>query len=82
VILLLFPFLFHYVFRPDALMRNQALEMERNAERFAFLKWGAGAFRDFRIVPPGAGIVHQVRSDNRRHPTHDIYMRFSCVLRP
>lgn len=44
----------------DAADRNQALEMERNKERFQFLKWGASAFKNFLIVPPGSGIVHQV----------------------
>jgi aconitate hydratase len=43
---------------PDAKDRNEALEFERNAERFAFLKWGETAFQNFRIVPPGNGIVH------------------------
>ncbi|KAF2345490.1 Aconitase/3-isopropylmalate dehydratase large subunit alpha/beta/alpha domain, partial [Trinorchestia longiramus] len=45
---------------PDALERNQQLEFERNRERFVFLKWGASAFRNMLIVPPGSGIVHQV----------------------
>ena len=36
------------------------MEFTRNAERFAFLKWGETAFENFRIVPPGNGIVHQV----------------------
>lgn len=44
----------------DALTRNQAMEMERNRERFQFLKWGAKAFQNMLIVPPGSGIVHQV----------------------
>lgn len=39
---------------------NEALEFHRNKERFAFLKWGEKAFTNFRIVPPGNGIVHQV----------------------
>lgn len=39
---------------------NEALEFHRNKERFAFLKWGEKAFSNFRIVPPGNGIVHQV----------------------
>jgi len=39
---------------------NVALEMERNRERYAFLRWGQTAFRDFRVVPPGTGICHQV----------------------
>ena len=45
---------------PDALRRNEEIEMGRNIERFEFLKWGAHAFGNMRIVPPGNGIVHQV----------------------
>ncbi|XP_055677417.1 cytoplasmic aconitate hydratase-like [Lutzomyia longipalpis] len=45
---------------PDALTKNQDLEFERNKERFTFLKWGAKAFNNMLIVPPGSGIVHQV----------------------
>jgi aconitate hydratase len=45
---------------PDALSRNQALELKRNAERYAFLRWGAQAFDNLRIVPPGNGILHQI----------------------
>ncbi|EEQ98651.1 aconitase, putative [Perkinsus marinus ATCC 50983] len=45
---------------PEALEKNQGLEFQRNGERFAFLKWGAEAFDNFNIVPPGSGIVHQV----------------------
>lgn len=44
----------------DAIMKNQNLEFERNKERFTFLKWGAKAFKNMLIVPPGSGIVHQV----------------------
>ena len=44
----------------DAAARNQALEMQRNAERYAFLRWGGQAFANLRIVPPGNGICHQV----------------------
>ncbi len=39
---------------------NVALEYQRNAERYQFLRWGQGAFDDFKVVPPGTGIVHQV----------------------
>jgi aconitate hydratase len=39
---------------------NVALEFERNHERYAFLKWGQGVFNNFRVVPPGTGICHQV----------------------
>lgn len=45
---------------PDAQGRNLARELQRNAERYAFLRWGAQAFDNFRIVPPGSGICHQV----------------------
>ncbi len=45
---------------PDAAVRNQALELQRNAERYAFLRWGGQAFAHLRIVPPGNGICHQV----------------------
>lgn len=44
----------------DAKQRNEELEFNRNRERFQFLKWGSKAFDNFKIVPPGSGIVHQV----------------------
>jgi aconitate hydratase len=44
----------------DALAANAKREFERNAERYEFLRWGQQAFADFRVVPPGSGIVHQV----------------------
>lgn len=44
----------------DAKEKNEEIEFNRNQERFAFLKWGEKAFDNFRIVPPGNGIVHQV----------------------
>ncbi|MEK9626005.1 MAG: aconitate hydratase AcnA [Gammaproteobacteria bacterium] len=44
----------------DALKANAALEYERNAERYAFLRWGQEAFSNFQVVPPATGIVHQV----------------------
>ncbi|MEU0496374.1 aconitate hydratase AcnA [Mycobacterium sp. NPDC006124] len=43
-----------------AFERNVQLEYERNGERYQFLRWGQGAFDDFKVVPPGTGIVHQV----------------------
>ncbi|MFS0698767.1 aconitate hydratase [Cellulomonas sp. 179-A 4D5 NHS] len=46
--------------RSDAFERNVALEYERNFERYQFLRWGQTAFDDFKVVPPGTGIVHQV----------------------
>jgi len=45
---------------PSAFADNVAIEMERNAERYAFLRWGQQAFANFRVVPPGTGICHQV----------------------
>jgi aconitate hydratase len=44
----------------DAFKRNAELEFERNQERYAFLRWGQGAFEGFKVVPPDTGIVHQV----------------------
>lgn len=46
--------------QPSALERNMDIEYERNRERYQFLRWGQGAFANFRVVPPGTGIVHQV----------------------
>ncbi|MFO1052375.1 MAG: aconitate hydratase AcnA [Planctomycetota bacterium] len=48
----------------DALQKNLALEFERNRERYEFLKWGQKALRNFRCVPPGTGIVHQVNLEH------------------
>jgi len=50
--------------RPDAFDRNVALEFQRNRERFAFLRWGQEALRQFKVVPPGTGIVHQVNIEH------------------
>jgi aconitate hydratase len=44
----------------NALERNVEIEYERNGERYQFLRWGQTAFQDFKVVPPGTGIVHQV----------------------
>ena len=44
----------------DAFKKNVEIEYERNKERYEFLRWGAGAFDNFRVVPPGTGICHQV----------------------
>ncbi|MCI9887784.1 aconitate hydratase AcnA [Micrococcales bacterium 31B] len=46
--------------RADAIERNMEIEFERNQERYQFLRWGQTAFDDFKVVPPGTGIVHQV----------------------
>ena len=45
---------------PDAFRRNVEIEFQRNHERFQFLRWGQDAFRQFKVIPPGTGIVHQV----------------------
>ena len=45
---------------PTAFQTNADLELERNRERYAFLRWGQRAFRNFKVVPPDTGIVHQV----------------------
>ncbi|MCF2706319.1 aconitate hydratase AcnA [Arcanobacterium haemolyticum] len=44
----------------DSLKRNMDIEYQRNGERYQFLRWGQGAFENFKVVPPGTGIVHQV----------------------
>ncbi|WP_086085649.1 aconitate hydratase [Mycobacterium pseudoshottsii] len=46
--------------RADAFERNVEIEYQRNGERYQFLRWGQGAFDDFKVAPPGTGIVHQV----------------------
>ena len=48
----------------DALSKNVEIEYERNEERYQFLRWGSKAFSNFRVVPPGTGIVHQVNIEN------------------
>lgn len=50
--------------RPEALDLNGQIEFERNKERYAFLKWGQGAFGNFKVVPPNTGIVHQVNLEH------------------
>src|SRR6266576_2759573 len=46
--------------QPGSLAANTAIEFSRNRERYAFLRWGQTAFRNFSVVPPNTGIVHQV----------------------
>ncbi|WP_041653897.1 aconitate hydratase AcnA [Anaplasma marginale] len=48
----------------DALAKNVGLEMSRNLERYKFLKWGQSAFSNFRVIPPGVGICHQVNLEH------------------
>src|SRR5215216_6515169 len=49
---------------PDAFERNVEFEYQRNKERYQFLRWGQGAFDEFKVVPPGTGIVHQVNIEH------------------
>ncbi|TKJ30271.1 aconitate hydratase [Blastococcus sp. CCUG 61487] len=49
---------------PESFERNVEIEYERNGERYQFLRWGQGAFSDFKVVPPGTGIVHQVNIEH------------------
>ncbi len=49
-----------YFGQPDAFEKNVKVEYDRNGERYTFLRWGQGAFQNFRVVPPGTGICHQV----------------------
>jgi aconitate hydratase len=48
----------------EAFARNVQMEIQRNKERYQFLRWAQQAFEDFHVVPPGAGIVHQVNLEN------------------
>nr|WP_243868917.1 aconitate hydratase AcnA [Amycolatopsis granulosa] len=50
--------------RADAFERNVEIEYERNRERYQFLRWGQNAFQEFKVVPPGTGIVHQVNIEH------------------
>lgn len=50
--------------RPDAFERNVEIEYGRNQERYQFLRWGQTAFNEFKVVPPGTGIVHQVNIEH------------------
>jgi aconitate hydratase len=49
---------------PESFERNVEIEYQRNRERYQFLRWGQGAFADFKVVPPGTGIVHQVNIEH------------------
>ncbi len=57
---------------PEAFERNVEIEYERNKERYQFLRWGQDAFDDFKVVPPGTGIVHQV---NIEHLARSVFTR-------
>jgi aconitate hydratase len=55
-----------------SLAANNAIEFERNRERYAFLRWGQNAFRNFRVVPPNTGIVHQVNLEYLSRVVFDV----------
>ncbi|WP_275669424.1 aconitate hydratase, partial [Nocardioides albidus] len=57
---------------PEAFQKNVEIEYERNRERYQFLRWGQTAFSDFKVVPPGTGIVHQV---NIEHLARTVFTR-------
>src|SRR3954471_9324839 len=57
---------------PESFERNVEIEYQRNRERYQFLRWGQGAFDDFKVVPPGTGIVHQV---NIEHLARTVFTR-------
>ena len=62
--------------RPDSLRTNMEKEFSRNRERYEFLKWGMNAFKTFRVIPPGIGIVHQVNLEYLArgvHRNNDLY---------
>jgi aconitate hydratase len=56
----------------DAFEKNTAIEVERNRERYQFLRWGQRAFNNFKVVPPGTGIVHQV---NLEYLARSVFVR-------
>ncbi len=56
----------------DALKANTAIEFERNHERYQFLRWGQGAFSNFRVVPPETGICHQVNLEYLAHVAMEV----------
>jgi len=62
--------------RADAFEKNVELEYQRNGERYQFLRWGQTAFNDFKVVPPGTGIVHQV---NIEHLARVVFDRFGLA---
>ena len=56
--------------KPDSFERNVEIEYGRNGERYQFLRWGQNAFNNFKVVPPGTGIVHQVTIENLAKVTY------------
>jgi aconitate hydratase len=57
---------------PESLAANNAIELERNKERYSFLRWGQDAFQNFRVVPPNTGIVHQVNLEYLSRVVFDV----------
>lgn len=57
---------------PGALAANNAIEFRRNRERYSFLRWGQNAFKNFRVVPPNTGIVHQVNLEYLSRVVFDV----------
>ena len=55
---------------PTALQENMQIEFERNQERYEFIKWGTQAFKTFKVVPPGMGIVHQINLEYLARGVH------------
>jgi aconitate hydratase len=71
----------------DSYAKNIALEMQRNNERYEFLKWGQESFENFKVIPPGMGICHQVNLEylasvvsNKKMPQQEIEMAFFDTL--
>ncbi len=64
-----------YAGRPDARELNEELEFERNKERYALFKWAQDSFKNFRVVPPGNGICHQV---NLEYLSPVVHVKDSC----
>ncbi|MGD0886695.1 MAG: aconitate hydratase AcnA [Thermodesulfovibrionales bacterium] len=60
-----------YYGEPDALRKNMEKEFSRNKERYQFLQWGMNAFKTFKVVPPGIGIVHQVNLEYLARGVHN-----------
>ena len=63
---------------PEALATNAEREFERNGERYAFLRWGQGAFDNFEVVPPETGIVHQVNVEFLARVVMEDAVGFAC----
>ena len=67
---------------PDAFRLNAELEFARNQERYAFLRWGQNTFRNFRVVPPDTGIVHQVNLEHLARVVCRDQMNGTAVIYP